>query len=65
MENKEKCFADVGENECYCLSKKYCKKGNCNFYKTAKKAKEDYIKAFTNTTNISIDTTIHNYFMNL
>ena len=27
MENKEKCFADVGENECYCLSKKYCKKG--------------------------------------
>lgn len=65
MENKEKCFADLGDNRCFCLKEKYCNKGKCNFYKTKKQAKEDYMKSFTNATNNAIDKTIHNYFVNL
>lgn len=54
---KKNCFAFIKEGECFALSKQKCE--NCEFYKSRRLAKEQYIKRRV------ADYEIDKYFMNL
>ena len=65
MKDKEKCFADIDKNTCYCLDEKYCNKKECRFYKTREQARKDYFNTYSVKTLASIDKNINKYFRSL
>lgn len=65
METKERCFADIDEDTCYCLKEKCCKKESCKFYKSEEQARKDYFNTYSEKTIGDIDRNIDKYFRNL
>lgn len=62
---KEKCFADIDRNTCYCLDDKICKEKECRFYKTKEQARKDYFDTYSRKTAGNLDIRIDKYFRNL
>ncbi len=65
MKDKEKCFADIDKNTCYCLDEKICKEKECRFYKTREQARKDYFNTYSRKTAGNLDVRIDEFFRNL